>query len=46
MLAALRIGKLGNGKERPFFIPAHWAMLISDGWAAPFQKLTSDAPRG
>src|SRR5882724_3477716 len=38
------IGKLGNGKERVFFIPAHRAMLISDGWAAPFQKLTAETP--
>jgi len=38
------IGRLGNGKERVFFIPAHRAMLISDGWAAPFQKLTAETP--
>ena len=38
------IGKLGNGKESVFFIPAHRAMLISDGWAAPFQKLTAETP--
>ncbi len=38
------ISRLGNGKERAFFIPAHRSMLISDGWAAPFQKLTSDTP--
>jgi len=38
------IGKLGSGKEKVFFIPAHRSMLISDGWAAPFQKLTSDTP--
>jgi hypothetical protein len=38
------IGKLGSGKESVFFIPAHRAMLISDGWAAPFQKLTSETP--
>jgi AAA ATPase domain len=38
------IGKIGNGTERAFFIPAHRAMLISDGWAAPFQKLTSETP--
>jgi hypothetical protein len=38
------ISKLGNGKEKAFFIPAHRSMLISDGWAAPFQKLTSDTP--
>lgn len=36
--------RLGNGKERVFFIPAHRSMLISDGWAASFQKLTSDTP--
>lgn len=27
-----------------FFIPAHRAMLISDGWPAPFQKLTAEVP--
>jgi hypothetical protein len=37
-------GRIGDGKESVFFIPAHRAMLISDGWAAPFQKLTSDTP--
>lgn len=38
------IAKLGSGRERVFFIPAHRAMLISDGWAAPFQKLTAETP--
>ncbi|MEW6364904.1 MAG: AAA family ATPase [Acidobacteriota bacterium] len=38
------IHKIGNGKEKAFFIPAHRSILISDGWAAPFQKLTSDTP--
>ena len=38
------ISQLGNGVEHVFFIPAHRAMLISDGWAAPFQKLTSETP--
>lgn len=38
------IARLGNGKERAFYIPAHRSMLVSDGWAAPFQKLTSDTP--
>lgn len=37
-------GRIGSGSERVFFIPAHRSMLISDGWAAPFQKLTSDTP--
>jgi hypothetical protein len=38
------IQKLGLGDEKVFFIPAHRAMLISDGWAAPFQKLTAETP--
>jgi hypothetical protein len=39
-----KLSRTGNGKERVFFIPAHRAMLISDGWAAPFQKLGPDTP--
>lgn len=38
------IAKRGPGNERVFFIPAHRAMLVSDGWAAPFQKLTAETP--
>jgi len=38
------LGRRGNGTENVFFIPAHRSMLISDGWAAPFQRLTSDTP--
>jgi hypothetical protein len=38
------IGRRGNGHEKVFFIPAHRAMLISDGWAAPFQKLNAETP--
>jgi hypothetical protein len=38
------IERRGNGVERLFFIPAHRSMLISDGWATPFQKLTSETP--
>lgn len=38
------LSRVGNGQERLFFIPAHRSMLISDGWAAPFQKLGSDTP--
>lgn len=38
------IGRIGDGEEKLFFVPAHRSMLISDGWAAPFQKLTSDTP--
>jgi len=40
----LTVGMRGSSVERAFFIPAHRSMLISDGWAAPFQKLTSDTP--
>ncbi|MFC4170119.1 AAA family ATPase [Teichococcus aestuarii] len=38
------ISKRGTGKEQLFFVPAHRSMLISDGWAAPFQKLGPDTP--
>jgi hypothetical protein len=38
------IQRLGERHERVFFIPAHRAILVSDGWAAPFQKLPSDIP--
>lgn len=38
------LGRIGDGSERAFFVPAHRAMLISDGWASPFQKLTSETP--
>ena len=38
------IARRGTGKEELFFVPAHRAMLIGDGWAAPFQKLNSDTP--
>lgn len=38
------IRKRGNGSESVFFIPAHRATLISDGWAAPFQRLSADTP--
>lgn len=38
------LGRIGNHDEKLFFVPAHRSMLISDGWAAPFQKLTSDTP--
>lgn len=33
------LSKLGSGIESVFFIPAHRALLISDGWALPFHKL-------
>lgn len=38
------LGRIGDGAERVFYVPAHRSMLISDGWASPFQRLTSDTP--
>lgn len=38
------LSRIGDGTERLFFVPAHRSMLISDGWASPFQKLTSETP--
>lgn len=38
------LAKRGDGVEHLFYIPAHRAMLISDGWAMPFQKLTAETP--
>lgn len=38
------LGRVGDGTEQLFFVPAHRSMLISDGWASPFQKLSSDTP--
>lgn len=38
------LARIGDGEEQLFFVPAHRSMLISDGWASPFQKLTSDTP--
>lgn len=43
-LALKSISKLGSREGKVFFIPAHRAMLISDGWAAPFQKLDPNTP--
>jgi len=38
------IERRGDRVEKLFFIPAHRSMLISDGWATPFQKLTPETP--
>jgi len=43
-IAPRNLRKVGNGRERLFFVPAHRSMLISDGWALPFQKISSDTP--
>jgi hypothetical protein len=34
----------GDGAARVLYVPAHRAMLISDGWAQPFQRLGPDTP--
>jgi hypothetical protein len=39
-----RIHTLGGDAENVFYIPAHRSMLISDGWATPFQKISADTP--
>ena len=36
--------KQGGENERAFFIPAHRSLLITDGWAAPFHRLSPDTP--
>ncbi len=38
------IPKAGGAEPSLFFVPAHRSMLISDGWASPFQRLTADTP--
>jgi ABC-type transport system involved in cytochrome c biogenesis ATPase subunit len=43
-LSPKTFSRIGDGAERLFFVPAHRSMLISDGWASPFQKLTSETP--
>ncbi len=39
-----QIYRRGKDTGSAFFIPAHRSMLISDGWPAPFQKLSADTP--
>ena len=38
------LGRRGTDTGRAFFIPAQRSMLISDGWASPFQKLSEEVP--
>jgi len=38
------ISRRGDGNESVFFIPAHRASLIGDGWAAQFQRISTDTP--
>ena len=38
------IGNRGKLTGKVFYIPAHRATLLSDGWAAPFQRLAPDVP--
>lgn len=33
-----------NAQGRMFFIPAHRALLLAEGWPAPFMKLGADTP--
>lgn len=45
---AIDLGKIPrtkpDGKARVFYIPAHRALLLADGWPAPFLKLSADTP--
>lgn len=38
------IAKRGGDQEKVFYTPAHRAMLISEGWAAPFLRLGNNMP--
>jgi energy-coupling factor transporter ATP-binding protein EcfA2 len=38
------LARRGKTDEQVFFIPAHRSSLLSDGWAAPFQRLSPDVP--
>lgn len=33
-----------NNPGKVFFIPAHRALLLAEGWPAPFQRLNADTP--
>ena len=39
-----RLSRLGSKVESVFFIPAQRSLLVSDGWAQPFQRLPSEVP--
>jgi len=39
-----QLARLGSKSESVFFIPAQRSMLISDGWAQPFQRLSEEVP--
>ena len=39
-----QLSRLGSKTESVFFIPAQRSMLISDGWAQPFQRLSEEVP--
>ena len=43
-VAPRTLALVGDGTESVFYVPAHRSMLLADGWAAPFQRLTSDTP--
>lgn len=38
------IPRLGGDDEKLFFIPAQRSLLLSEGWALPFHKLSPDTP--
>jgi hypothetical protein len=44
MVSPETLASIGDIEERLYYIPAHRALLISDGWALPFQKLPRTTP--
>jgi hypothetical protein len=44
MVSPETLSSIGDLEERLYYIPAHRALLISDGWALPFQKLPRTTP--
>lgn len=40
----LKKGTGGRGQAKMFYVPAHRALLLAEGWPAPFMKLSADTP--
>lgn len=39
-----RASRAGDVQGRVFFVPAHRALLMTEGWPAPFMRLKADTP--
>jgi hypothetical protein len=40
----LKKGWVSGLPVKMFYVPAHRALLLSEGWPAPFMKLSADTP--